>query len=407
VIPESDRVLTGLAVAKDALYVSALDEGYGKLMRLQFNVKVVHAVKTKQGKKTRTQVTKSAVPKKAGVAMRDDVALPFPGTVREITTDPLQAGALVTLESWNEPPRIFHVHGKTGRLEGTALIARGDLDSSALAVTRGAVRSHDGTRVPLSLIHRKGLKLDGRNPTLMTGYGSYGIRMEPHFTPQWLAWIERGGVIAVAHVRGGGEYGEVWHRAGRKLTKPNSWKDFIACAEWLIEKGYTDRAHLAGMGGSAGGIVIGRAITERPDLFAAAVSNVGMNDVLRFEVTANGPPNVPEFGSVKTEEGFKGLYEMSAYHHVRDGTPYPAVFLTTGINDPRVASWEPGKMAARLQAATSSGKPVVLRVEYAGGHGVGSTADQVTEELADRYAFLLWQMGVPEFQPRDTHSDTH
>ena len=291
--------------------------------------------------------------------------------------------------------------GKTGKLQPTGLIAASALDFSGVAVTRVKVEREDAIAVPLSIIHRKGLKLDGNNPTLLSGYGAYGIRIEPRFTPQWLAWIERGGVMALAHVRGGGEYGDAWHRAGQKLTKPNTWRDFIACAEWLIANGYTDRAHLAGTGGSAGGILIGRAITERPDLFAAAVSNVGMHDTLRAETTANGPPNIPEFGTTRDEEGFRGLYEMSPYHHVQEGTRYPAVLLTTGINDPRVDSWEPGKMAARLQAATSSGKPVLLRVDYAGGHGIGATRNQVSDELVDRFAFLFWQLGVPDFQPKD------
>jgi prolyl oligopeptidase len=174
----------------------------------------------------------------------------------------------------------------------------------------------------------------------------------------------------------------------------------MACAEYLIDKKYASPAHLAGMGGSAGGITIGRAITERPDLFGAAVIGVGWSDMLRVETTANGVPNIPEFGSTKTEEGFKALYAMSAYHHVKDKTPYPAVLLTTGINDPRVDPWEAAKMTARLQAASTSGKPVLLRVDYEAGHGVGSTEKQQQEELADEWSFMLWQFGVPEFQPK-------
>jgi prolyl oligopeptidase len=214
-----------------------------------------------------------------------------------------------------------------------------------------------------------------------------------------IAWYEQGGVFAVAHVRGGGEYGDEWYKAGYKLTKPNTWKDFIACAEYLIEHKYTSSQRLAGTGGSAGGVLIGRAITERPDLFGAAIAQVGCLDMLRSEMTANGLQNIPEFGSVKTEDGFKGLYEMSSYNHVKDGTKYPAVMLTTGINDPRVEPWESAKMTARLQAATASGKPVFLRVDYEAGHGIGSTKKQSEELTADAWAFLLWQFGLPEFQP--------
>src|SRR5262249_55270976 len=160
-----------------------------------------------------------------------------------------------------------------------------------------------------------------------------GISMDPFFDPRYLAWYEHGGVFAIAHIRGGGEYGEDWHVAGKMLTKPNTWKDFIACAEYLIDQKYTSQAKLGVEGGSAGGITIGRSITDRPDLFAAAIDAVPMSDAVRAEFTPNGPPNVPEFGSVKTEDGFKGLYEMSAYHHLKDGTSYPAVMVTTGFND--------------------------------------------------------------------------
>lgn len=183
------------------------------------------------------------------------------------------------------------------------------------------------------------------------------------------------------------------------MNKPNTWKDFIACAEYLINQKYTSPSRLAIQGGSAGGITIGRSITTRPDLFAVAIDGVPMSDVIRAEFTPNGPPNIPEFGTVKEADGFKALYEMSGYHHVVDGTKYPAVMVTTGFNDPRVVSWEPGKMAARLQAATSSGKPILLRVDYDAGHGIGSTKTQREEELGDEWSFALWQFGVADFQP--------
>jgi len=238
-----------------------------------------------------------------------------------------------------------------------------------------------------------------RSVALHAGYGAYGISQDPYFDPRNLAWLERGGVLAFAHVRGGGEYGEDWHLAGKQLTKPNTWKDFIACAEYLIKQKYTSPARLAIEGGSAGGITVGRSITERPDLFAAAIDAVPMSDVVRAEFTPNGPPNIPEFGTVKQAQGFKALYEMSPYHHIKDRTPYPAVMITTGFNDPRVISWEPGKMAARLQAATSSGRPVLLRVDYDAGHGIGSTKTQREQEMADEMSFALWQFRIPEFQP--------
>jgi prolyl oligopeptidase len=261
------------------------------------------------------------------------------------------------------------------------------------------VRSWDGVDVPLSIVYPKDAKLDGGNPVLLNGYGSYGITDDPVYIPRFLAWYELGGVRATCHVRGGGAYGEEWHLAGKLATKPNTWKDFIACGEYLIKEGWTTKTKLAIQGGSAGGILVGRAMTERPDLFAVAVPEVGVLNALRSETSANGVPNIPEFGTVKDEKQFAALQEMDALDHVRDGVAYPATLLMHGINDPRVPVWESFKMAARLQAATSSGKPVLLRLDYASGHGVGSTKSQRQEQYADIWSFMLWQFGDQRFQP--------
>ncbi len=231
--------------------------------------------------------------------------------------------------------------------------------------------------VPLSIVYRRGIKRDGNNPTLLLGYGAYGFPIRPAFDARSLAWLERGGILAFAHVRGGGEFGREWHTAGQKSTKPNTWKDFIACAEYLVAEKYTSPQRLAGQGRSAGGILIGNAIVERPELFAAAVMNVGVMNPLRAETTPNGPPNIPEFGSVTTEEGVKALLAMDAYTRVRDGTRYPAVLLTHGINDPRV-------------------EPVWLRVDYDAGHSIGASKRQRIEEQADTFAFLFDQLVPPD-----------
>lgn len=254
---------------------------------------------------------------------------------------------------------------------------------------------------PLSITYPNDMKLDGSNPTLLHGYGAYGnVAYTSSFDPKRLAWYEQGGIYAVCHVRGGGEYGEEWHLAGKGATKPNTWRDFIACAQYLIQHKYTSTKRLAGIGTSAGGILIGRAITSRPDLFAAVIDRVGASDMLRSETTADGVPNIPEFGSTKTEAGFKALYAMSAYAHIKDHTPYPAVLFMTGANDARVDPRQMDKMAARLQASTSSGKPVLLRVSYHGGHQIiGGTAAQVQDTLADGWSLLLWQFGEPALQP--------
>jgi prolyl oligopeptidase len=371
VVPAGEPVIQNIAAASDALYIQELDGGLGRLVRLAYS-----------GGKP------------------EQIQLPFDGSVGLSATDLRVPGTLVELTSWTKARKIYAYDVSRKNVTDTQLQPVGKFDAPAdLESVEVKAKSYDGTLIPLSIVYRKGLKLDGSNPTLLKGYGAYGITIDPGFDPKLTAWFERGGVIAVAHVRGGGEYGEDWHLAGKFLNKPNTWKDFIACAEYLINKKYTSPSRLGIQGGSAGGITIGRSITSRPELFAVAIDGVPMSDVVRAEFTPNGPPNIPEFGTVKDPDGFKALYEMSPYHHVTDGTKYPAVMVTTGFNDPRVVSWEPGKMAARLQAATSSGKPILLRVDYEAGHGIGSTKTQREEELADEWSFAMWQFGVAEFQP--------
>jgi prolyl oligopeptidase len=373
VIPPGEAVITNVTAAPDALYVQELDGGIGRLLRVPY-----------------------------GGASSGLVSLPIDGTLRLFGGDPRLPGLLLALTSWTKARRIYHYDPDAQRVTDTGLQPPGPFDDPAdVEAAEVKVRSYDGTLVPLSIVFKKGLTLDGSHPTLLSGYGAYAITYPQYFDPTSLAWLERGGVLAVAHVRGGGEYGEEWHQGGMRENKPNTWRDFIACAEYLVQHGYTSPGKLAGQGGSAGGILIGRAFTERPDLFAAALDDVGLSDMIRDMFSPDGPLNAPEYGDLKTQAGFKNLYEISAYYHVKGATPYPAVMLTTGINDPRVVSWEPGKMAARLQAATPGGKPVLLRVDYQGGHGgIGGTRTQWDELLADQWSFLLWQFGVPEFQPK-------
>jgi len=372
VVPASQAVVTAIKAAQDAIYVELLDAGIGRVLRVPY------------GPHPRVE----------------EVGLPLKGTVFA-RADPRLPGALLYLTGWTEAYKIYMYDPETKRATDTKLQPLGPFDHPTdVESLEVKVRSGDGTLVPLSIIRPKGAKQNGANPTLLEGYGAYGRPRTPIFDPTWLAWYEKGGVFAVCHVRGGGEYGEEWHLAGKQATKPNTWRDFIACAEYLIDQKYTSAAHLAGRGGSAGSILIGRAITERPDLFGAVIINVGSLDMLRFETTANGVPNIAEYGSTKTEPGFKALFAMSPYHHVKDKTAYPAVLLTTGINDPRVDPWLSAKMTARLQVATTSGKPVLLRIDYGGGHGGGSGEGQFQESLADAWSFLLWQFGVSEFQPQ-------
>ena len=202
------------------------------------------------------------------------------------------------------------------------------------------------------------------------------------------------------------ELGESWHLAGKLATKPNTWRDFIATAQYLIDNKYTSTSHLGIWSQSAGGILIGRSITERPDLFAAAVDGVPCSDMVRSETGPNGPANIPEFGTVKTEDGFKALYAMSAYYHVEPGTKYPAVLVTAGANDPRVDPWQGAKMAARLQADTTSGRPILFRVNYDAGHGITDTIDQQVSDWTDIFTFFLWNFGNPNFVPTVLQKNT-
>jgi len=372
VVPGGEPVITNVAAMADALYIQELDGGIGKLLRLPYSKKIAQMV-----------------------------PLPFDGSFGMASGDPRLDGALFGLTSWTKAPKIFEYIPKENRVVDTKLQPLGAFDEPAEVESKETrPPSYDGTLVPLSLVYKKGIKLDGTHPTLLIGYGAYSITIDPEFNPRYLAWIEQGGVLAFAHVRGGGEYGEGWHKGGMLQNKPNTWRDFIACAEFLIKQGYTSSAKLAGQGGSAGGILIGRAFTERPELFAAALSDVGLSDMIRDMFSPDGPLNVPEYGDIKDQQGFQNLLEISAYYHVKDGVHYPAVMITTGMNDPRVVPWEPGKMAARLQAATASGKPVLLRVDYQGGHGtIGGTKIQAERLFADQWSFLLWQFGVPAYQP--------
>jgi prolyl oligopeptidase len=257
--------------------------------------------------------------------------------------------------------------------------------------------SYDGTMVPLSIIRRKDLKLDGSSNAILGGYGAYGISLTPAFNVRHSLALH-GVVLGYCHARGGSEKGEAWYKAGYKTTKPNTWKDFIACAEYLTGHGYTSPGKLAGTGTSAGGILISRAITERPELFGAAICNVGCANAMRLEFSPNGPVNTPEFGTVADPVEAKALYEMDGVQHVQPGVKYPAVLGVAGWNDPRVAPWQPGKFIAALQAASASGKPALLKVNYDNGHF--TEEKRVTfRNFASQYAFVLWQTGHPEFQP--------
>jgi len=261
-------------------------------------------------------------------------------------------------------------------------------------VRREFATSKDGTKVPVNIVFKKGIKLDGSNPLLLTAYGGFSVSLQPRFSLRSAFWLNHGGIFVVANLRGGGEFGEEWHLQGNMTRKQNVFDDFIASAQYLIDKGYTSPARLAIEGGSNGGLLMGAALTQRPELFNAVVSHVGVYDMLRMELSPNGAFNVTEFGSVKDPAQFKALQAYSPYHRVADSTAYPAVFLLTGMHDGRVEPHNSLKMAARLQAASASGKPVLLRVAGDAGHGQGMALSSAIEQDADVFAFLFDQLGV-------------
>jgi prolyl oligopeptidase len=327
-----------------------------------------------------------------------EVKLPGSGNAGIFCPDQSTDRCIVNITSWVVPLTWYDYDGETDTFSKSIF----NVDVSYpgfenLVAEEVEVPGHDGTMIPLSIVYKKGMARDGKNCCLMQGYGAYGISTTPGFSILRSVAL-RGVVMAFAHVRGGGEKGEEWYKAGYKSTKPNTWKDFISCGEYLVKNGYTSPQKLAGMGTSAGGILISRAITERPDLFGAAICNVGCANAMRMEFAPNGPANIPEFGTVKDSAECMALHEMDGVEHVKKGVKYPAVICVGGWNDPRVVAWEPGKFAAALQQATASDKPVLMKVNYDNGH---FTEDkEVTfRNFADQYSFVLWQTGHPDFQP--------
>jgi prolyl oligopeptidase len=303
-------------------------------------------------------------------------------------------------ESFTEPRSWWRASGQSASRR-TALGTKTSLDFSEFEVGREFAASKDGTQVPVTLIVPRGTPRDGTAPALLTGYGGYGISLKPRFDPGWVPWLEQGGVVAVAHTRGGGEYGEDWHHAGRLAAKQNVFDDFAGCARFLIESHLTTSERLAILGGSNGGLLMGAMLTQHPGLSRAVVAMVPVLDMLRVELDPNGTFNVGEYGTVSDPELFQALRAYSPYHNVKDGTAYPAILLTAGESDPFAKAYHAKKMAARLQAATSSSQPVLLRVRP-GGHGPGSL-DQRVSELADTYAFLFDRLSIDYRHTPDRH----
>jgi prolyl oligopeptidase len=374
VVPESSLILsaqrgTGLSAAQDALYVYGFRDVSGVVLRVPYDKEKAQA----------------------------ELALPIRGTVDSVATEVRRPGAVVVMEGWTTPRLAYSYSPKSRSFADTGLQRRSPVDMSSITAKEVLAPSADGTMVPLSILYRKDLAMDGSNPTLLDAYGAYGITLSPDFNVYLLPWVQRGGIYAVAHVRGGGERGETWHVAGMKTTKQHTIDDFVACARYLQEQKYTSPEHLGIEGTSAGGIAVGGFLTQHPELVGAVLYRVGITDILRSEQRSTGAMNAFEYGSVKVEPEFRAMYAISPYAHVQEGGKYPPVMLETGANDPRVTSWMLTKMTARLQAANGGPNPILLRVDFDAGHGIGSGRKQQLKLLADEYTFLGWRLGMKGF----------
>jgi len=362
IVAGGDAVIEHIVPSTDALYVGDLLGGPSQIRRFDLNGK-------------------------------NEMVIPIPqiSAVQEMLA--LEDGSLLFRDvSYTEPAAWLHCANEKNEPMKTALRSTSPVSFSDIQVTREFATSKDGTKIPLNILFRKGMKRDGQNPTLIYGYGGYGISLSPNFEFTRRLWFDRGGVYVVANIRGGGEFGEDWHKAGNLTKKQNVFDDFAAAAEYLIKENYTRPEKLALQGGSNGGLLMGAMITQHPDLMRAVVSSVGIYDMLRVELAPNGAFNVTEFGTVKDPQQFKALYAYSPYHHVLDGTKYPSILMMTGANDGRVAPYHSRKMIARLEEANKSENPILLRTSSSAGHGIGTALGERIKQLADIYAFLFAQL---------------
>jgi prolyl oligopeptidase len=368
VLPEGEGTIAAMVAAADALYVQRDQGGIGQLLRIPWD------------------------------GSPEAIATPFEGSFMGLNANAVVAGVILRMQGWTRSQTVFRYDPVARSFTDTGIAPPSPVSFADIAWTNVRVKATDGAMVPVSIVAPRGAARDGRHPTMLYAYGAYGATLQPTFNAGRRAWFDHGGVYVVVHVRGSGGFGDDWHRAGRLAEKRNSISDFIAAADYVVKEGWASPSTLSAWGGSAGGIVIGNAIAARPALFSAAIIEVGLLNMLRLEYIPIGPFNTGEFGSTETEEGVRMLAAIDAFHQIRDHVAYPGVLVATGRNDARVSPWMPAKFAARLQAATAGPRPVLLRVNDAGGHG-GGTREQSQAEEADYYAFLLWQAGVPDFQP--------
>jgi prolyl oligopeptidase len=362
IVPQGDSVIVSMSLAADALYLRTTVGGLERLERLNFGV------------------TASKTPEFVKTAF--DVAM------AQIVAHPRRPGAVLRTQGFIEAPAVIAVEARTGNLKNTGLQPAPAADFGAMDEVRLYAKSHDGVKIPVTLLYRKTTMLSADNPTLLIGYGAYGISMSPSFDPTRLAWLERGGIIAMAHLRGGGEYGEEWHEAGMLLKKQNVFDDFAAAAAFLAKEKWTSADRLVLRGGSNGGLLLGALVTQRPELFKVALCGVPLLDMVRYHLFGSGKTWISEYGSANDAAQFKALYAYSPYHHVKAGTKYPSVLLLSADSDDRVDPMHARKFGAALQAA-STGGPVLLRIEKHAGHGGADLVKAAVESRADEYAFAL------------------
>lgn len=327
-----------------------------------------------------------------GLGVRD-VELPTLGSLFGLGMEPDGDEVLFGFSSFTVPPSVYRLDPATGSVVLWQRV-QADVDPERFSVSQVEYPSADGTAITMFLVHRRDVERNGRQPVLLTGYGGFNISMSPAFSRSMLLWLESGGVLAIPNLRGGGEYGEAWHQAGMLGRKQNTFDDFIAAAEWLIREGWTGPGHLAVQGGSNGGLLMGAVLTQRPELFRAVVVQVPLLDMLRYHRFLIARLWIPEYGSADDPEQFRWLSAYSPYHRVEDGTPYPAILIATAESDTRVDPLHARKMAARLQRATSSGRPVLLRLESRAGHGAGKPLAKVLDELTDTWTFIWHELGL-------------
>ena len=369
IIPQSDAVLQGAAVVNGLLLANYEQNASSQLKLFAID----------------------------GRPLRD-VPLPEIGSVYGIGGKWNRREAFFAFHSFTVPDSVYQADLASGGASLWSKVDAPGIDPGVYEVKQLWFNSKDGTRVPMFVFHKKGLQLNGKNPTLLTGYGGFNVSLTPGFVPDRYVWLERGGVFAVANLRGGAEFGEDWHRAGMLDKKQNVFDDFIAAAEFLIAQHYTDPHHLAIRGGSNGGLLMGAALTQRPDLFQAVVCQVPLLDMLRYQNFQIAKLWIPEYGSAEDPRQFEWLYAYSPYHHVKPGVEYPATLFMTADTDTRVDPMHAKKMAALMQAVAANGRsrmrPILLRIDNKAGHGAGKPIAKQIEELTDAYSFLFWQLGM-------------